>query len=456
MLAKDGKLGVVLGNNQFTPLATPVEARAGDLVRVRLEQSGKETTIRVVRVISPAQSGSSVAAPVLPRTLRDLFPAETIKPLQDLFSSLRELLDEVGGSSGGGAQNLPGSDTGLHDLLGGLNAAAAPRLSRIPAAYGARSDELRGVAPSQNSSLPTLPDARPPGPSSLTPPATAPSPIIPAALPAAQPGTPAEALSGQILSMLVQQVLSRSRLPATLAEVALPQPSDNRPPQLAPSEGEKTGTNSPELRGSQAPKDQAGKLPSPLPGATRGPGSAAINAQGGESIIRGGVALAGGGTASDRFLRAATEAQPILEQYSRVFEAIHQPSYTVSALTIGGHVVPLQVAVTHEQPTHDPVDEEGGGSAPRARGYRRVRMSLTFPTLGPLGIDVAYRDVEVLLKFTVQNRDIAQFLEGELPKLAGELEEAGFSAVTWFTEKGAVAEVVPGWFREMVEGGVVV
>jgi flagellar hook-length control protein FliK len=83
-------------------------------------------------------------------------------------------------------------------------------------------------------------------------------------------------------------------------------------------------------------------------------------------------------------------------------------------------------------------------------------MNIAFPTLGALGIDLAYRETEVLLKFIVENREIGKFLEAELPRLGEELNDAGFTAVNWFTEQGSVPEVVPAWFREMVEGGVVV
>jgi len=448
VLAKDGKLGVAIPGSQFAPITTPVEARAGDVVRVRIEQSGKETTVRVLRVISSPQSGSSAALTSSQRTLRDLFPAETIRPLHDLLASLRELLDESGvpsGVIGGGNSTL---STDAAGLLTGLNPAAAPRPARIPAAYGARSDELRGSAagsPKGQSAAPT-PSATSstPGSIGITPPT-------------------ATTLPTQLLT-LIEQALARAMVPTSSLSALLQPPlpgegadttpqlfqgnsSDNRTLKGEQNSTAETKLTAPSLTSVFDPRtvqQQRSTLTEPLPISVPAALSSSIQN------------TATSQTASERFLRAAAEAQPILEQYSKIFDALNQPSYAVTALTIGGHVMPLQLSMTREQPHIEQPDEESAGSAPKPRGYTRVRMNIAFPTLGALGIDLAYRDTEVLLKFIVENREIGKFLEAELPRLGEELTDAGFTAVNWFTEQGGVPEVVPGWFREMVEGGVVV
>jgi hypothetical protein len=170
--------------------------------------------------------------------------------------------------------------------------------------------------------------------------------------------------------------------------------------------------------------------------------------------------------ATRRFQRLVTEAGPILDQYNRLFESLNQPSYLLTTLGTQTPIIPLELSLlrTPHRPDRSgegvehPMDRSeiaGDGGTAHHRVYTRLRMTIHLPTLGPLGVDVAYRETEVLLKMISPSPQVAAYMAGELPGLVEQLKGAGYGGVSWFTEVGEVGGVMPEWFRELVEEGVV-
>lgn len=391
VLAQDGKLGIGI-HTKFLPLTISLDARAGDIVRVRIEppsidHGNKETIVRVLRILSHSNRGPGLAT-TTPRTLRDIFSAASIKPLQELLLALREVLERKGPidkkislkTGNNVAEPTPGPDP----LLPGLAPLSHSRTHHIPAAYGVggpRPEVARMVA----SREPALPIATPIPP---TPPQSAP------------PETSLRSLVEAAVRMIAERAAFGEK-------------------QSAPTPRTKSSDDS----------------------------SAADEA-------------------AHRFQRLVTEAGPILDQYNRLFESLNQPSYLLTTLGTQTPIIPLELSLlrTPHRPDRSgegvehPMDRSeiaGDGGTAHHRVYTRLRMTIHLPTLGPLGVDVAYRETEVLLKMISPSPQVAAYMAGELPGLVEQLKGAGYGGVSWFTEVGEVGGVMPEWFRELVEEGVV-
>ncbi len=393
VLAQDGKLGIGL-HSKFLPLTISLDARAGDIVRVRIEppsidHGNKETIVRVLRILSHPSRGPGLA-PTTPRSLRDFFPAASIKPLQELLLTLREVLEQKGANDQK-IRTAPGSnvaESGLgpdHFLLGRAPL-PQPRNHHIPAAYGAGGPlpEVGRMATSRDPAL-TIAEPIPPIPPRTTPPETS-------------------------LRSLVEAAVR------TIAE------------RVAVGGKQYASTYRTEASDNSTPTDPTAR----------------------------------------RFQRLVTEAAPILDQFNRLFESLNQPSYLLTSLGTDTPLIPLELSLlrpprhpdrsgdeNEQQIDRSEMADKGGSRSAQHRTYTRLRMTIHFPALGPVGIDVAYREAEVLLKVTSPSSQIAAFITGELPTLVRELNEAGYTGVSWFTDVGEVGGIMPEWFRELVEEGVV-
>lgn len=438
VVSQEGKLGILI-NKQFIALTTSLNAKVGDIVRVRIEQAGPESTVRVLRIL-----GTTHAAPIpaiaTQRTLRALFPEQTIRPLQDLFTSLQEVLDlstageipdqEVRADQPTIQSSLSTVSPAITELSDAISEVpASSRHQQIPAAYGARSDELRTISATE------------------VPPASAApqSPFL---------QTPRSSFLQSILSSLASETIS----PATKGDlskdavVAFLEDTVKRIlPRFLNRENESTRSGGPDSpRAKRVSPEEISTLSIAMPSRRNISTSlSAVTPPADRSAPQSPL------TAAFRFHQCAIEAQPLLHQYSTLFELLDQPSYLLTSLAIGPHIIPFEVSTFKDPPSVNRSEEEEKGSPSVQRGFSRVKLSIHLPSLGSVGIDIAYRGSEVMLKFTSPVPSVTEFLSQELPSFSKELEQEGYTLTSWFTERGQVAPIAPGWFQDLVAGNIV-
>ncbi len=89
---------------------------------------------------------------------------------------------------------------------------------------------------------------------------------------------------------------------------------------------------------------------------------------------------------------------------------------------------------------------------PDTSGYQRVQMCVPLPTLGLVGVDVAHRESEILVRLTVPDEDVARFLLDQLEYLATVLKDIGFEKAELVANVGLPKEDSPAWCSELHSG----
>jgi hypothetical protein len=90
-------------------------------------------------------------------------------------------------------------------------------------------------------------------------------------------------------------------------------------------------------------------------------------------------------------------------------------------------------------------EDSEGDDGPDSSSYQRVQMTVPMPTMGLVGVDVAHRETEILVRLTVPDEDVARFLLDQLEYLAVVLKDIGFEKAELVANVGLLKEDTPAW-----------
>ncbi len=81
--------------------------------------------------------------------------------------------------------------------------------------------------------------------------------------------------------------------------------------------------------------------------------------------------------------------------------------------------------------------------------FRRIQVNVPLPSMGGVGVDIAYRKEEIFIKFTLENTAAATFLNEQIENLVGILRANNFQKAEISTQVGKPdsTEIFP-WFME--------
>ncbi len=147
-------------------------------------------------------------------------------------------------------------------------------------------------------------------------------------------------------------------------------------------------------------------------------------------------------------LETLTQAQTNLSQINTVMNTLGEPSLFVFAILIGGFLSRIKL-------THDPVDEETRKKGGKG-GFAQVNMKVDLPGLGQVAVYLAHRSTELLLRVTLENEELAQFLESRAPKLRKALNRMGYELKGFDISSGDLKKIDPTWTKSVLDPNEVI
>ncbi|MBP9838641.1 MAG: flagellar hook-length control protein FliK [Proteobacteria bacterium] len=80
--------------------------------------------------------------------------------------------------------------------------------------------------------------------------------------------------------------------------------------------------------------------------------------------------------------------------------------------------------------------------------YRRIQVAVPLPSMGLVDVDIAYKENEILVKFVVEDPDVADFLKSEMEHLVKILRDNNYQKAEISTQIGKPSiDVIPDWLK---------
>lgn len=93
---------------------------------------------------------------------------------------------------------------------------------------------------------------------------------------------------------------------------------------------------------------------------------------------------------------------------------------------------------------------------PDSSPYQRVQLTVPLPAIGVVGVDMAHREKEILVRLTVKEENIAKFLVEQLEHLAIVLKGIGFETTELVANVGEPEENITKWCSGLHSGNTVI
>jgi hypothetical protein len=112
---------------------------------------------------------------------------------------------------------------------------------------------------------------------------------------------------------------------------------------------------------------------------------------------------------------------------------------------------------TLETPRKRVVDEEEseGSRSDSEEGFHRIHVRVPLPSIGDVGVDIAQRSSEVLIRFTTSDDSKIHFIEKESERLAAIFRDQGYEKVEISTAITNITPNDPAWSEELQRRGIV-
>ncbi len=144
-----------------------------------------------------------------------------------------------------------------------------------------------------------------------------------------------------------------------------------------------------------------------------------------------------------------------LNQLNPVMQAIGEPALILFPFLFQGLLHHSEVTVQpdgkrkKQQQGKKNKDGEGDGGnedeTPSEQRFHRIQVTVPLPHLGEIDVDIAHRDKEILVRFTAEDREKADFLLEQLQHLASILRQDGFEKAELQTHVGFKSESEASW-----------
>lgn len=149
------------------------------------------------------------------------------------------------------------------------------------------------------------------------------------------------------------------------------------------------------------------------------------------------------------------QGQELLSKMNPIMKAMGEPIFILFPTFMQGLISKVEFSILPEWIEPEMGNEKKKGGA-NSKGYTRARLSLTLPLHGGVGVDVAYRDKEILVHLTFENRGIVNFALTRAERLEGALRALGFDAITLRMVNGIPDRIEPEWVRALTHSNGIV
>lgn len=138
--------------------------------------------------------------------------------------------------------------------------------------------------------------------------------------------------------------------------------------------------------------------------------------------------------------------QESLLQLNPVLQAIGEPALILFPFLFHGLMSQSEVSVqSKKQRSDDNKQKNSGDQEP----FHRVQVTVPLPSLGTVGVDVAHRKKEILVRLTVAEQEVGNFLLEQLEHLAALLREQGFEKAELVAHVGSPMITSNTWSKEL-------
>ncbi len=133
--------------------------------------------------------------------------------------------------------------------------------------------------------------------------------------------------------------------------------------------------------------------------------------------------------------------QDILTQLNPVLNTLGEPILVVFPFLFKGLISNTKIRIYPEQ------KKENKGKSKNDLPYKRVEMTVPLPSMGTIGVDIAHREEEILVKLTLEDKEVESFLLEQLEHLALTLKDLGFNNTELTTKLGQPKDNEKSWYN---------
>jgi len=157
-------------------------------------------------------------------------------------------------------------------------------------------------------------------------------------------------------------------------------------------------------------------------------------------------------------LELLASAQENLAQLNPVMQALGEPALILFPFIAQGLLNHSQITVEPRYRKRGAEDEEVDGNGKRKgqvgenEPYQRIQVNVPLPSLGEVGVDIAHRTKEIMVRLTVTSDEVARFLLDQLEHLAVILREQGFERAELVAQVGKPLTDLPNWSLGLQSG----
>ena len=149
-------------------------------------------------------------------------------------------------------------------------------------------------------------------------------------------------------------------------------------------------------------------------------------------------------------LEQMAAAQETLNQLNPLMQALGEPAMILFPFLFSG-------LISHSEVSIDPDARRRGGRKRKKNGkegsdegdsgepYQRIQVTVPLPSMGPIAVDIAHRDKELLARFTVEDQELCTFLNAQLERLAALLREQGYEKAELMTSVNSPQDESHPW-----------
>lgn len=144
---------------------------------------------------------------------------------------------------------------------------------------------------------------------------------------------------------------------------------------------------------------------------------------------------------------AATQER--LNQLNPLMQALGEPAMILFPFLAQGLLKHSEVIVEPRKGKRRGEDDEGDGGGEKrgeeAAPFQRIQVSVPLPSIGIVDVDVAHRESEILVRFSVEDPEVGAFLQEQLEHLATILRERNFKRAELVAHVGPRNHEQPAW-----------
>jgi hypothetical protein len=155
----------------------------------------------------------------------------------------------------------------------------------------------------------------------------------------------------------------------------------------------------------------------------------------------------------DNFMKG----QELLRQLNPLMQAAGEPAMMLFPAFMQGFLSQLEVSYFSPQ---DKVPVSGEQKKQDQKGHEgeleHIKIQLDLPSLGAVTVDLAHNEESLLLNFTLDEQEKADFVEGFVSKLSERLKSRAYKKLEINVKAGKADSVRPEWFDALVKSSMVI